>query len=350
MAGYASQVNTYVDALNVLTLQAVDKGRVFDQVFNNAPFFEILRRNLKEQRGGTFVQKQFSVGKSPNTQWYQGSGGWEIAPYEGFVGLGWNWCYLHDGIAVTGPEIVENEDSDEAIVNLVQARLDNANLSAVDYVASAMINNNPYGNNADGTAGASQGFEGLAVLVDDGTISATIGGASRTAYPSLNAQTNYANTQSASFLSSIQALNTSANRGSMSRINMHLTTSSNYNYFWGLLQPNERYTIDPNIVEATLKLKNTGGENLAFNNAPIFYDTHVPTGVVSPKTGIGSGGYWYGLNTQTFEFFAHPDRIFANSPFYKDAYGDLYYLDIYLAGGMLCEAPNRNFVSWISGG
>jgi hypothetical protein len=349
MPGYGAQVVNYQDALQSLTLQAVDKGRVFDQFFNNAPFFEILRQRKREQYGGLFVQKQFSVSKSANTTWYQGAGGWTIAPYEGFVDLAWNWCYLHDGIAVTGPEIVVNQDSDEAIVGLVQARLDNANLSAVDYIASAMINNNPYGNNADSTTGNPLGFEGLAVLVDNGTISNTVGQVSRTAYPTLNSQVNYTNTLNASFLSTIQTLNSSANRGSVSRVNMHLTSEGAYNYYWGLLQPNERYSMDPRVVENTLRLKNTGGENLAFNNAPIFYDTHVPTGVPSPQTTVGSGGYWYGLNLDTFEFFHHPDRFFANSEFYKDIYGDVYYLDIYLAGGLVCEAPNRNFVTWIAG-
>jgi len=348
---YAGNVTNFVDALNTVTFQSVEPNKITDQVFDTSPLFALMKGAgfLKERRGGLFHQENINVGKSPNASWYPNQGGWQMATFEGIVALGWDWKFAHDGVVITGPQIVMNEGSDEAVVDLVQAKVDVTSLTLPDVCAGAVYVNNPYGTNSDGTVGNPNAIEGLAVLVDDGTISNTIGQQSRTAYPVLKAKTNYNNAQNSTFINSLQALYTAANRGQMSRTRINLTTESNYNYFWGSLQTPERYVIDPRRLEA-IGIKTTGGNDLAFNDSVVLVDEKCPTGVQKPPLAGGSGGYWYGLNTDFFEFVVHPDRFFGIGEWFKDPYGDQYFLDIYLACALKCTRPNKQFVTWVSGG
>ncbi len=48
--------------------------------------------------------------------------------------MGWDWKYAHDGVVITGPQIVENESSDDAIVDLIQGKVDISSLTLPDFV------------------------------------------------------------------------------------------------------------------------------------------------------------------------------------------------------------------------
>jgi hypothetical protein len=165
----------------------------------------------------------------------------------------------------------------------------------------------------------------------------------------LKAQVNYAMTQTTTFLPNLQTLYTNAWKGNSSRPNIVLSSLSNFNYFAGLLQTNERYYLSPASLQA-MGYKNTGGANLAFNDAPWFPDVKCPSGVVSPATGTGSGGYIYMLDSKTFKLKIHPDRDFAISSWYRDISADVYYLDIFFAGALINTDCRRNAAAWVSGG
>ncbi len=72
--------------------------------------------------------------------------------------------------------------------------------------------------------------------------------------------------------------------------------------------------------------------------------------VPMPVNAGGSGGYWYMLNPDFFEMVVHPDRFFTLGEWYKDPYGDQYFMDIYLAMSLICLRPNRNGVLWVTAG
>jgi hypothetical protein len=351
VANYAPAVVNYVDALNAVTFPNVDRNKIYDQFFDTKPFFALLRTtgHLREIRGGLFHQRTINVGKSPNATWYTGQGGWQMSTFEGLIAFGWDWKFAHDGVVVTGEQIVKNEYSDDAIVELIQGKVDIASLTLPDLVGNDVWRNNPYGTSSDNTAGNPSSIEGCAVQVDDGTISTTVGQQSRTTFPVLKSKANYNNALGSTFINSIQALWSSANRGGVSRTKINFTTELIYNSYWGSLQTPERYVIDPRRLEA-IGIKTTGGNDLAFNDAVVLIDEGLPSGVPKPVNAGGSGGYWYGLNTDFFEFVVHPDRFFSMGEWYKDPYGDQYFMDIYLACALLCLRPNRQFVTWVSGG
>lgn len=353
MGNYASStISNYQDALNAVTFAAVEPNKIYDQIFDNSPLFSILRTtdHLKEKRGGLFIQKQLNIGKSPNAGWYTGAGGWQMAKFDGIIAAGWDWKMAHDGVVVLGEELIKNSDADEAIVDLVQARVDLSSLTLPDLVSGDVFTNNPYGTRSDGTAGNPASIEGLAVLVDDGTISNTVGSVNRTTYPTMKSKVNYTNTNAtAALLTNLESLWTKANRGQRSRTRLNLTTEALYSAFWGLLQTPERYTLDPRRMEA-IGLKTTGGNDLAFNDAPVLIDEKCPTGITSPAGGGAAGGLWYMLNLDYFEMVVHPDRFFSLGQWYKDPYGDQYFMDIYLAAALVCTRPNKQAVLFTVGG
>ena len=259
-----------------------------------------------------------------------------------------DWKFARDGVAITGEEIIKNESSPDAIADLVQSRVDISSLTLPDLIAGDVYKNNPYGTGSDGNPGNPLSIEGLAVSVDNGTLAPNFGQQSRTTYPVLDAKVNYAGSVGSTILAQLQALWSSANRGQQSRTKVCFTTEAIYNSIWGQLQTPERYTIDPRRLEA-LGIKTTGGNDLAFNDAVILIDEKVPTSVVAPGS-TGSGGFFYGLNTDFFELSVHPDRFFGLTPWYKDPYGDQYFMDIFFAGALKCKRPNKQFNLWASGG
>jgi hypothetical protein len=160
---------------------------------------------------------------------------------------------------------------------------------------------------------------------------------------------NYNNALGASFITSLQTLWLAANRGQSSRVRINLTTEIAYGSYWASLQSPERYTIDPRRLEA-IGIKTTGGNDLAFNDAPILVDEKCPTGVFKPGTTSGTtGGFWFGLNLDWFDFVIHPDRFMTMSEWQKDPYGDQYFMDIFFAGALVCNRPNKSFSTWIAG-
>lgn len=345
-------ITNYTDALNVLTLPNIPKDHITEQVVDTSPLFALFRgtNHLVEERGGLFLQETINTSLSPNASFYAGAGGWKMSTFQGFIALGWDWKFAHDGVVVTGPELTINDGSPDAIASLIQGRVDISSLTLPDLVAGYMFKNNPYGTNSDGTSGDANGIEGLAVLVDDGTISTTIGQQSRTTYPILNAKTNYNAGLTSTMISQLQAMWSRANRGGLSRTKVNFTTEGCYNAYWGFLQTPERYYLNPHAMEA-IGYKTTGGNDLAFNDAVVLIDEKCPTGVSSPKGGVsGSGGFWYMLNTDFFELIVHPDRFFSFGEWYKDPYGDQYFLDVYLAFAFKCKRPNRQAVLWHVGG
>ena len=347
----ASSVTNLTDALNVVTLPNIRRDKITEQLVDTSPWFALLRtaENLVEERGGLFLQETINTGLSPNAGFYTGAGGWKMSTFQGLIALGWDWKLAHDGVVITGEELVKNDGFDDAIVSLIQARVDITSLTLPDLFGTYMYRNNPYGLNSDGTVGDPSGFEGLAVHVDDGTISPIVGQQSRTTYPFLQAKVNYNAGLTSTMISQIQQQWSRANRGAISRTKVNFTTEAIYNAFWGYLQTPERYMLDPARM-AAIGLKTTGGSDLAFNDAPVLIDEKCPTGIQKPVNAGGSGGFWYGVNTDVFEMVVHPDRFFSFGEWYKDPYGDQYFLDIYFAGALKCTRPNRNFALWMSGG
>jgi hypothetical protein len=347
----ASSVLNYTDALNVVTLPNIRRDKITDQVVDTSPFFALCRGSdhLVEEQGGLFLQETINVALSPNAGFYTGAGGWKMSTFQGLIALGWDWKLAHDGVVITGEELIKNDGFSDAIVSLIQARVDVTSLTLPDLMGTYMYRNNPYGTNIDGTVGDPSGFEGLCVQVDDGTVNATIGQQSRTTYPILKAKVNYSGTLTATMIAQLQAQWSAANRGGMNRTKVNFTTEACYNAFWGYLQTPERYILSPERL-AAIGLKTTGGSDLAFNDAVVLIDEKCPTGIQKPVLAGGSGGMWYGINTDFMEMVVHPDRFFSFGEWYKDPYGDQYFLDIYFAGAFKITRPNRQYALWFSGG
>lgn len=346
--GYAAQGNAYLDALSSLTRENVEYDSVFDQIFNNSPFFGAVQDRVSYLDGGLFDSEVINLGRSPNSMFYSGAGDFKMAAYDAERRMNWDWKLAHDAVVATGFELLVNDNSDLAIVNLIQSRVDLAAVSLRDMFSRDMYVNNPYGLNSDGTVGNPDSFEGLAVAVDDGTISDTVGGLSRTAFPQLRAMTNYSNALGTTFLPAMQALYAATNLSDDTATGINLTTKGAWNAYWGSLTANERYVVERD--GSTMGIKNSGGTKLAFNDAIVVIDPKCPTGVTKPGVvGGPTGGFWYGLNLDFFRFRMHSQRKFTQGEWRQDIGSDAFFMDIWFAGMLECLRPNKQLVSWIQG-
>lgn len=79
-------------------------------------------------------------------------------------------------VVVPGLEKLVNGTTAQ-VVNLVKAEMESAAMDAADDIGTMLY--------ADGTGNGGKDFEGFANLIDDGTVAPTVGGLSRTTYPTL---------------------------------------------------------------------------------------------------------------------------------------------------------------------
>ena len=106
---------------------------------------------MVEEEGGLFLQETINVALSPNAGFYTGAGGWKMSTFQGLIALGWDWKLAHDGVVITGEELIKNDGFSDAIVSLIQARVDVTSLTLPDLMGTYLFRNNPYGTNIDGT-------------------------------------------------------------------------------------------------------------------------------------------------------------------------------------------------------
>lgn len=126
---------------------------------------------------------------------------------------------------------------------------------------------------ADGTGNGSKDPLGLAALVDDGTSVATIGGLSRSTYPTL-ASTVTASSGTIS-LAKVDTLWIGVTSGAQKPTAIY-TTEAVFNFYGQLLRPQERITKDASSMKGLQG--GTGFTALSYNGKPVLMDEKCTSG------------------------------------------------------------------------
>lgn len=178
---------------------------------------------------------------------------------------------------------------DELSVNATEAKV--LDLATVELASSAQDMADDIGTQfySDGTGNSNKDFLGLSALVDDGSTVATIGGLSRSTYPTL-ASTVTASGGTVSW-AKINTLWNAVSSGAQ-KPTIGLTTETIFGLIEQLLQPQERITKDAGMVKG---LKGgTGYTGLAYKGIPILMDEKCTSGV------------FFFLNEDFLDFYALP--------------------------------------------
>jgi hypothetical protein len=260
------------DQINAITEKKFIPKMV-DNIFKSTPLMARLEKKIKKLDGGTKVLQPLNYAQASSGGWYSGADTLNNADNEVITSAEFDWAQIYQSISITRRDELKNS-GDAAKINFVKSKVQIAEKSIKDTVAAAIYN-----------AGSdAKAILGLRTFVDT---DATYGGISQVNYSWW--QSNVDSTSTTLTIPTLQSSwgSASINGESPSVIT---ATQANYDRFYGLLQPQQRFT-----DESTAK---AGFTSLMFNGVPFIADSKCPTGHV------------FMLNESYLELYVHKDENF----------------------------------------
>ncbi|MFQ5356631.1 MAG: phage major capsid protein, partial [Mariprofundaceae bacterium] len=239
--------------------------------------------------GRNIVQElEYSEG---NFEWYSGYETLNITPPDVISAAEFDWKQGAGTVSINGLESEVQNVGRDAIISLLNARINNAE--------NTMRNNVTVGMYSDGTGSGGKQIGGLQSLVADSPSTGTVGGINRANFSFWRNQAYDATTDggAAATSSNIQKYMNEvfllASRGN-DKPDLIMADKAYYKLFWESLQAIQRVTSSDKAT--------AGFESLAYaNNVPVCYED---------SSGISSN-HMYFLNTDYLHFRYAPNRLFA---------------------------------------
>lgn len=257
-------------------------------------------------------------------------------------------------IAIPGMDKAVNRTEAE-VINLVKIEVESSQEDALDDLGTMLY--------ADGTGNSSKDFLGLDVLADDGTVSDTIGGLSRTTYPTLKGKHTSSGGQMT--LKKIATLVSGVSAGSSARMRPSFFVSGTdvWDLYESLLSPTVHanydafgYPVVTRTSSGAIRAAELGGSygftSVTYRGIPWIADEKAP---VQTLWALNENFLqWYGLNDpdlQAINLGSEIDGVYADIPsknvgfqwtgFMRpiNQYGEVAH--IYLLGNFACWNPKR---------
>lgn len=209
----------------------------------------------------------------------------DVTPQEGITSARFTWKQMAASISISGLEEAQNAESDTRIINLLEAKTKQAEMSLGEQMDSQF-----FGAGGDGTLA----FTGLQSIV---STTGTLGGISRTGNPWWQAKVA---TSAGSFAAGgLAAMRTKFNDVSKGpdHPDLIMTDQTTFERYENILQPQERFTDS--------KTADGGFQNLKFKDAVVMYDFYC------------TAGSMYFLNSKYLNWNVHKDVDFATTAFVK---------------------------------
>lgn len=303
---------TTTQTLNNLIASTAETRRpgLLDNFFGSAPVWARLykRENVK-QKGGFEIRVNHTYAGFPATSYGRGDEfNTEVKEFATSMIFNWKFSYVPVNLHVID---VELNDSAEQVFDLVEAAMENGELSLIDEMSRQIF--------ADGSGNASKDFDGLANAVSRST-SVSYGGISRTTTGVGSSILAAAEDTSGSVLS-LANVNTNFGSATVARKkpDLMITTQTIWNRIWERSQPSERNRPEDD--------REIGFETVRFNGASVVVDSHCPS------------GFLYLLNTEYWELYLHTKWDFKFRGFMEQAAQQLQIGQLIVWGNLLCRAP-----------
>jgi hypothetical protein len=227
--------------------------KLVDNIFDSDPLLQRLKKkSYKSVAGGTEIVQPLMYAQLSAAGWYQGADTLSTTDNETFTGAKYQWKQLYANITISGRDERMNS-GDAAIVDFVKSKTMLAEKTLVDQLGDGIY--------SDGTN--TKSIVGLQVIVDSDQ---TVGGISQTDYSWWQAYIDSSTTTLS--LAGLQTADTTLSKNNEGPT-VYMATRANYNRYYALLQPQQRF-----MDEETAK---GGFTSLMFNGKPFIAGSKVPS-------------------------------------------------------------------------
>lgn len=304
-----------VDSLLATTLSAVQKT-LADNIFKRYPYFFYLRdKNKVTKSGGASLIVPLMYAVNSTAKEYNGYDILDTTPQDGLTAAQYQWKQYSVSITISGREERQNSGK-ERIVSLLESKTKQAEMSLarqldIDLWASTQ-NSSKLG--------------ALPVIVDNTGTVGDVAGASQTWWRSTDTASGSFAAQGLTDMTTLYntILNESQGDGAPDLI---VTTQSVHEFYEGSQRSQLRYSDN--------KLADAGFDNIKFKNAPIVFDTNVPSGAL------------YMLRSDNLWLCVHSDANFKTTEFVKPANQDARTAQVLLQAEIITD--NRRKLGRLTG-
>lgn len=315
-------------AIGVDTVTSISRRYVFpyivDEIYLSNPlFFRLYRGNRVVIQGGFQLELPVIWTKASGTGPYSGYDLLDTTPDDTVINAVWYWKQYGKTVVLDGLTEIR-ADHPDSVANIVRFKLAEGETWMEDRLGIGLW--------TDGLTNLKE-LDGLKGAVDDGTVLGTYAGLSRTTYTFWKSQVD--STTTILQLPKLRTLFGQATVGGR-HPTLILSQQPNYDRYWNLVQPQQRFPTGPAGTDEQLAL--AGFSNLLFDNCPWTVDAHVPDNLsiyglnesyiqmpVARRTGDGTK---YGFKLTDFQVPVNQDAMIAKLLF---------------AGDVLVENPGRQF-------
>jgi hypothetical protein len=255
--------------------------KLVDNIFDSNPTLKYLKDKCYEKvNGGTEIVVPLNYATNSASGWFAGAETLDTSDNENLTAASYTWKQIYSNITIRRIDEIKNS-GDSAILNFVKAKVQVAEKTLSDNLGTAIFNT---GTDSKAIAGFRFAFANTN----------TVGGIAQSSYSWWNAQKDSTTTTL-----TLSAMQTQYNAATIDndKPDFISTTRANYNRYYNLLQPQQRF-MDSKQADA-------GFESLLFQGAPVVADSHAPA------------SHMFFLNSKYICLYVHPDEDFRFSPFQK---------------------------------
>jgi hypothetical protein len=287
-----------------------------DVYYLGSPFtWRLWKKNKVVRRGGLHIESRFIYQPWSTGGAFYGPEVLNVEPSNTEISGAWDWKEYYTSVTIDQRTLIR-ADSEYAVANYVVEQCENAKMDLRDKLA--------YGVWSDGSN--YKQFDGVYEVVDNGTISTTYGGLSRSSYSFLNAQVDSTTTTlGLSAMNSLWDLSTKGARAPK----LTVSTRANLTRFENLLQSQVQYTQPTSVVDQTYASGGFSGG--VYRNQPWQVDEHI--------TPTGTEGLLFFINDDYWELVINQNGDFVVHPFQQPTNQFVITSLVYVAGNIICTNP-----------
>jgi outer membrane protein assembly factor BamB len=266
-------------------------GELQDNVTNNNALLSRLKKSgkVKPVSGGRTIVEEMSYAENATFMWYSGYDQLNISPSDVLTAAEFNFAQAAVAVSMSGLEELQNSGSKEQVIDLLEARIENAMSTMANNIALAVY--------SDGTGYGGRQIGGLQLLIADNPTTGTVGGINRANWPFYRNQKFSGTTDGGAAITSanitgyMNQLYLRTCRGA-DKVDLIIADNNYFNLYWQSLQAIQRITSDNQGQAGFMSLKYMG--------ADVVFDG-----------GIGGGcpaNHMYFLNSKYIKFRPHSKR------------------------------------------